>query len=286
MTQFKLYKKDCLKLKFLKEITNKNADVVLFLEADGVERNLLEVRQEGENMYRFNNFTITEMTEGNEVVFKPNVIGCYVYMKVTCTEAVDVEIVRNGSTETEKTIHLTEGVSKIELNPVDMKEYHVRVQLPTVTPKQQQIPANPPQGTEQKVLDSYNDSAATLEKINTCLDADIKSVQLKIQSLEGKKNELSNRKEEYKKHLDELQKEYDKDYSGYEDDIEQLRATYNIDKELIMMYENKDVEPVEELMRKAEEAIAKVEEQIRLFVDAKAKKTAEIEEELRIGKKG
>ena len=68
---------------------------------------------------------------------------------------------------------------------------------------------------------------------------------------------------------------YDKDYSNYEANLEELRSTYNIDKELIMMYENKDIEPIEELMRKAEEAIAKVEEQIRLFVDAKAKKTAE-----------
>ena len=78
MTQFELFKKDCLKLKFLKEINNKNVDVVLFLEADGTERNLLSVRPEGESIYRFNNFTITETEESNEVEFRPNVIGCYV----------------------------------------------------------------------------------------------------------------------------------------------------------------------------------------------------------------
>ena len=59
-----------------------------------------------------------------------------------------------------------------------------------------------------------------------------------------------------------------------------------MDKELIMMYEDKEIETVEELIRKAEEAMAKVEEQIRVFVAAKSKKTMEIEEELRIGKKG
>ena len=180
MTQFKLFKKDCLKLKFLKEINNKNVDVVLFLEADGVERNLLNIRPDGESMYRFNNFTITEAVDSNEVIFKPNVIGCYVYYKITCTEPVDIEVVRNGSNETDRIIHLAEGVSKIELNPVDMKEYHVRVQEPTgIKPKQEEKPV---QGSQQKVLDTYNENAATLEKLNTCLDADIKSVQSKIQS--------------------------------------------------------------------------------------------------------
>ena len=286
MTQFELIKKDSLKLKFLKEINNKNVDVVLFLEADGVERNLLDVRPEGEEMYRFNNFTITETVESNEVTFKPNVIGCYVYLKITCTEAVDIEIVRNGAVQADKVIHLTEGVSKLELNPVDMTKYNVKVQEPTVTPRKNEIPVDPVQSSQQKVLDTYNENAATLEKLNTCLDADIKTVQSKIQILEGQKSELSNRKAEYKVHLDKLQAEYDKDYSGYEADLEDLRSTYSIDKELIMMYENKEIETIEELLRKAEEAIAGVEEQIRLFANAKAKKTAEIEEELRIGKKG
>ena len=286
MTQFELFKKDCIKLKFLKEINNKNVDVVLFLEADGMERNLLDVRPDGESMYRFNNFTITEGVESNEISFKPNVIGCYVYMKITCTEAVDVEIVRNGSTETYKVIHLTEGVSKIELNPVNMNEYNVRVQEPAGIKYNQETPQNPVHGGQQKALDTYNENVTTLEKINTCLDADIKTVQSKIHTLESMKTELYDRKTEYKNHLDNLQAEYDKDYSNYEANLEELRSTYNIDKELIMMYENKDIEPIEELMRKAEDAIAKVEEQIRLFVDAKAKKTAAIEEELRIGKKG
>lgn len=286
MTQFELIKKDSLKLKFLKEINNKNVDVVLFLEADGVERNLLDVRPEGEEMYRFNNFTITETVESNEVTFKPNVIGCYVYLKITCTEAVDIEIVRNGAVQADKVIHLTEGVSKLELNPVDMTKYNVKVQEPTVTPRKNEIPVDPVQSSQQKVLDTYNENAATLEKLNTCLDADIKTVQSKIQILEGQKSELSNRKAEYKVHLDKLQAEYDKDYSGYEADLEDLRSTYSIDKELIMMYENKEIETIEELLRKAEEAIAGVEERIRLFANAKAKKTAEIEEELRIGKKG
>lgn len=286
MTQFELIKKDSLKLKFLKEINNKNVDVVLFLEADGVERNLLDVRPEGEEMYRFNNFTITETVESNEVTFKPNVIGCYVYLKITCTEAVDIEIVRNGAVQADKVIHLTEGVSKLELNPVDMTKYNVKVQEPAVTPRKNEIPVDPVQSSQQKVLDTYNENAATLEKLNTCLDADIKTVQSKIQILEGQKSELSNRKAEYKVHLDKLQAEYDKDYSGYEADLEDLRSTYSIDKELIMMYENKEIETIEELLRKAEEAIAGVEERIRLFANAKAKKTAEIEEELRIGKKG
>lgn len=287
MTQFELFKKDCLKLKFLKEINNKNVDVVLFLEADGTERNLLSVRPEGESIYRFNNFTITETEESNEVEFRPNVIGCYVYLKITCTESVDVEIVRNGSTETDRILHLAEGVSKIELNPVDMKGYRVSLQE-TEGIKRKQNETNTAQNSDGqlKVLENCNENAATLEKINTCLDADIKSVQSKIQMLENQSVELSERKSEYKNHLDKLQKEYDKDYANYEADLEQIRSEYNIDKELIMMYENKDIETVEELIRKAEEAIAKVEEQIRVFVAAKSKKTMEIEEELRIGKKG
>lgn len=288
MAQFELFKKDCLKLKFLKEINNKNVDVVLFLEADGVEKKLLDIRPTGESTYRFNNFTITENETSNEIEFKPNVIGCYVYLKITCTEPVEFEVLRNGAVDVEQKFSLEEGVSKIELNPINMKEYQVRTRLmESFNNKTENAkPSLKLNESDPKALDKYNESASTLEKVNTCLDADIKSVQSKIQVLESQKTELSNRKLEYKNHLDKLQAEYDKDYSGYEEELEQLKATYSIDKELIKMYENSEPEPVENLIRNVEEALAKLEDRIKVFVEAKAKKTAAIEEELRVGKKG
>jgi hypothetical protein len=51
------------------------------------------------------------------------------------------------------------------------------------------------------------------------------------------------------------------------------------------MYADKEVVPVEELIERAKSDINQVEEQVRVFIDAQARKTAEIENELKIGKK-
>ena len=84
--------------------------------------------------------------------------------------------------------------------------------------------------------------------------------------------------------MDKLQNEYDKDYSNYSSDVEEISSRYNIDAEILKLYADKDITPIEDLLKKAEDDIKQIEEQIKLFVEAQEKKTAEIEGELKIGK--
>ena len=120
---------------------------------------------------------------------------------------------------------------------------------------------------------------------NSRLESDISDLKIKIQELENKNLGLTENKKNLIKHMDKLQAEYDKDYQSYEADIEEIKSKYTIDDEILRMYADKDVSSIEELLKNAEADILQIEEQVRIFVEVQQRKTADIEAELKIGKK-
>ena len=119
---------------------------------------------------------------------------------------------------------------------------------------------------------------------NSRLQSDIDALESNIADLEKRNRTLTDKKISLTSHLDKLQNEYDKDYSNYSSDVEEISSRYNIDAEILKLYADKDITPIEDLLKKAEDDIKQIEEQIKLFVEAQEQKTAEIEGELKIGK--
>ena len=127
--------------------------------------------------------------------------------------------------------------------------------------------------------------ADDLDLSNERLNSDIIILRNRLADLEAKNQQLVLEKQTLIARLDKLQAEYDKDYESREADIEEIKSRYDIDRDLIEQYSNRDIVSIEQLFSQAEYAIQTIEEQIKLLVEAKAKKTEEIEKELQIGKK-
>ncbi|MBQ3665322.1 MAG: hypothetical protein II919_04365 [Lachnospiraceae bacterium] len=121
---------------------------------------------------------------------------------------------------------------------------------------------------------------------NDRISEEINKINEDIIQIEEKKKQLTENRNHLQIHMENLKNEYEKDYSKFESDAEDIRARYLVDEELIRMYAGKEVKPIEELLVQAENLLENIEQQIKNFVTVQEKKTTEIEDELKIGKKG
>jgi chromosome segregation ATPase len=117
------------------------------------------------------------------------------------------------------------------------------------------------------------------------LASEIELLKSKIEDLEVEIQRLAAEKENLSTRLDALQKECQKDYSRFEGEIGELRARYNVDAEVLSYYKDKEARSVEEMISKAETHLNELEEQIKIFAEAKRKEAADLEEELQVGKR-
>lgn len=124
-----------------------------------------------------------------------------------------------------------------------------------------------------------------LNRSNDSLQQDVDALNESIRHLEEKNQQLVDGKKGLTQRLDKIQAEYDKDYSKYEDDLKEISDKYHIDAEILKLYGGQEITTIEELLARAEADISAIEEQIKNFIEAQQRKTTEIEDELKIGKK-
>lgn len=259
-TEFEFFGKDSFKLYCLKEAVQEGSvGFRLFLESDGTERDLADVRIAGQPRYRFNNFNITEDPADNSITFCPNVIGCYVYLAINSPQPIKAEIIRKGESSPAESLELGAGDIKVEFCPQGLKMYVVRTET--------SAPFTPEQQAELSVIETEN----------AHLEADISGFLAKKEELGRKNRELAAQRDRLIADIELLKAESEKDYSKAQNDAEELKARYGIDKNVLEYYRNNGIEPIEELLAKAEEDIKKIENQIKVFVEAAEKRAAEIE---------
>lgn len=309
---YELFKKDCVIIYLLNEIVNeKTSGIEVYLESDGAERNFLSIRKEGMDTYQFNNFLVSEIPSENCIMFKPNVVGCPAYVMVTSDKDIKIDVIRNGATEVDRSFPMLAGEVKIEFAPENYTKYNLFVNQRMTAYDSQEIQTMAT-GAQHQLHELQDDTKSLLENISAVnteietqklkkeqltnekntlsaehseLAENVKSLSGDIEKIEADKQKLTDDKAKLIDKLDKIKAEYDKDYESYRDEIEEIKRNYDVDAEILKYYEDKDVTAIEELIENAKKDIERIEEQIRIFVDAKARKTAEIESELKLGKK-
>ncbi len=262
LKEYEILKKDSIKFYFLREaLESAVTSFRLFLESDAQEKDFSSIRSTGKNGYRFNNFTVTEDAANNCITFRPNVIGCYVCFTISTEEhPVRVELLKNGSETPSESFELPCGVSKLDFYPREYKKYALKISC-------------------------RESETGKLAKSNEKLKAEIGGLEEKKKELLNENLELKEKKRKLEAGLESLKRECDKDYLKQREEAEELRARYGIDEEILKLYADKNVTPVEELRERVEADLKQLEEQIAVFVTAREKKQAEIESEMRGGKK-
>lgn len=127
MAEQKLCRKDRMIFHCLNAVTNGSDSMKIYLESDGAEKDITEIRSQGSGSYRYNNFLITEDKQNDTIIFTPNVVGCRMYFAITSGTTVNCEVIRAGETDKAFGFALGSGKSQIDMTPEGMKDYVISV---------------------------------------------------------------------------------------------------------------------------------------------------------------
>ena len=138
---------------------------------------------------------------------------------------------------------------------------------------------------ETEGIRERRDKIQNLQQDNDRTAQEVEKLEKQIAELENRSRQLSDSKSSLISHFESLQREYDKDYSKFQADIDEIKGRYTVDQSILEFYKDKDLVPIEDLLRQTDDLVQRVEEQIRLFVTAQQNKSDEIEKALKVGKK-
>ena len=138
---------------------------------------------------------------------------------------------------------------------------------------------------ETEGIRERRENVQNLQQDNDRTAQEVEKLEKQIAELEGRSRQLSDSKSSLISHLEILQREYDKDYSKFQADMDEIKGRYTVDQSILEFYKDKDLVPIEDLLRQTDDFVQKVEEQIRLFVTAQQNKSDEIEKALKVGNK-
>lgn len=116
-------------------------------------------------------------------------------------------------------------------------------------------------------------------------DRDIQRIEQEISVIERQQGQLSRKKQSAIDHLEKIEAEYKKDYATFERELEDYKSRMDADAAIIEHYKDQDVMPIEIILKEVSLKLEEAEDQIRFFIEAKQRKTMEIENEIKSNKK-
>lgn len=143
---------------------------------------------------------------------------------------------------------------------------------------------------EELELRSYDDDKLTSHKEESEApkfddNVDVQRIEKEITVIEKQQSQLSRKKQSAIDHLDKIEAEYKKDYESFERELEDYKSRMDADASIIEQYKDQDVMPIEIILKEVSLKLEEAEEQIRFFIEAKQRKTMEIENEIKSNKK-
>lgn len=121
--------------------------------------------------------------------------------------------------------------------------------------------------------------------ISNSADADLQRAEKEIVVVEARHDELAQKRRNALDHLERIEAEYKKDYSAMEKELADVKSRMEADKSIIEYYQEKDITPIESIFQEINLKLEEAEAQIKLFIEAKQKKTSEIEGEIKANRR-
>lgn len=116
-------------------------------------------------------------------------------------------------------------------------------------------------------------------------DDDLRRIEREIAVIERQQGLLSQKKQSAIDHLEKIEAEYKKDYASLEKELDEIKSRMEADASIIEHYKDQNVIPCEVIFQEIKLKLEEAEEQIRFFIEAKQRKTMEIENEIKSNKK-
>lgn len=282
ISESEIFVRDTVKINILKEINTQTVKLAFRLNDGTIEDYLAQIHNENSRVRVYSNFNISESPDGTTITVRP--IAVENRLKIVPTFFGDlsekkVSVVRTATKTEENSYEFHSGLVSLELIPSNQK-YILRVEYSDSTEQSEISPNTEPTVSEnipQTVRGTYTEPTVS---INTT------AVQNTPQTVQAISNEptapVPQTQEEKNQKIEE---EYGKDYEQAQSELEEHKKKFEIDSSVLEYYKDKDVKPIEELLKEISQKIDEAEQQIRLFIEAKQKKTMEIEGEIKSNKK-
>ena len=243
--------KDSVKLNILNEALGGSAVLTFSVGSGAPSDYRTQIHRNGGQVFMFGNFTVSEESAGNFIKIRPNSVGQALTVDIKLNSPApdkSAGIFRSATKSITETFAVTDSSAKLELVP--------------------------------------NGSSYTV-KLTNAGDADraeLQEIQQKTAEVQQKLSELQLQKQQAADKLQKLEAEFSKDYNAYKAELDGLKERTGIDEKVLGYYKDKDITPTGELLKQAAAMLGEAEAQIKLFIEAKQRKTIEIETEIRSNK--
>jgi len=239
--EIELFNKDSVKLNMLKSILDKKAAMTFQLNNGASVDYLAKIRKEGSRVQVYENFNISEDPSGEIITIRPIMVNSKLSVTITSRAFGNtICVYRSATKSVEKEIPFDSDCISLVFVPQDEK---YRLQFK-----------------------DYNQPDAELERIEG-----------EISVIERKKDELARKKKNALNHLEKIETEYKKDYANLEQELDEIKSRLGVDESIIQYYKDRDIVPVETIFQEIKLKLEDAEKQIRCFIEARQRKTMEIE---------
>ena len=248
-----LFVRDTIRINILKELMAGSATLAVQLNDGEIENYATQIHNDMGRVRVYGNFNMAESIDGEILTIRPISVDRVMKAVPAMSGGISgkkIAIVRSSTKQVENTYPFDETFMGLELVPSENKyilklEYADSVQ------------------SEQPVI---REETPVIEEEKPVMQEEQSVIQEPVVQ-----NPVKDEK------IQKIEEELQKDYKQAEVQLEECKTQLEIDKRVLEYYKDKDVKPVEEIFKEIQQKLDEAEKQIALFIQARQKKTMEIE---------
>ncbi len=304
-SEIELFGKDSVKLNILKELVSGDINISMSLNGGVYQDYLSQIHREGSRMQVLGKFNLSEDPNGDVLTIRPIMVSGL--LKVTFgfsgqpfSGEKKVSVFRSATKTIERKYDVNDMLTSVEFIPQGNVKYMLRLTYGDA--ESEALPDEPerPAVAAPDLTESPDDFDVLISPVAeeppkpeppaspappAPADPEPATPEEDVTAAEERLEKLRERRKSAKELLTKLEAEYEKDYDEYQRELEEYRQQYNVDQSVIEFYRDNDIQPIEDIMKELSEKLTQAEQQIRLIILGRQKKTMEIETQVKSNKR-
>ena len=295
-SEIELFGKDSVKLNILKELVSGDINISMSLNGGVYQDYLSQIHREGSRMQVLGKFNLSEDPNGDVLTIRPIMVSGL--LKVTFgfsgqpfSGEKKVSVFRSATKTIERKYDVNDMLTSVEFIPQGNVKYMLRLtygepERPAVAaPDLTESPDDFDVLTSPVAEEPPKPEPPASPAPPAPADPEPATPEEDVTAAEERLEKLRERRKSAKELLTKLEAEYEKDYDEYQRELEEYRQQYNVDQSVIEFYRDNDIQPIEDIMKELSEKLTQAEQQIRLIILGRQKKTMEIETQVKSNKR-
>ena len=304
-SEIELFGKDSVKLNILKELVSGDINISMSLNGGVYQDYLSQIHREGSRMQVLGKFNLSEDPNGDVLTIRPIMVSGL--LKVTFgfsgqpfSGEKKVSVFRSATKTIERKYDVNDMLTSVEFIPQGNVKYMLRLTYGDA--ESEALPDEPerPAVAAPDLTESPDDFDVLTSPVAeeppkpeppaspappAPADPEPATPEEDVTAAEERLEKLRERRKSAKELLTKLEAEYEKDYDEFQRELEEYRQQYNVDQSVIEFYRDNDIQPIEDIMKELSEKLTQAEQQIRLIILGRQKKTMEIETQVKSNKR-